>query len=112
MTRKIIPSIVSVGITLICSFLAGAGSAHAGLYMTFELQESYCDNVIGLLADNRGGTAVSGSAAMSGLATQITPPGGIDDIRGQSAGSRMIGPGGGPGTGGSGTAAAQNRGGK
>jgi hypothetical protein len=106
MTRKIIPSIVSVGIALICSFLAGAGSAHAGLYMTFELQETYCDNVIGLLADNRGGTAVAGAAPMNALATQTTLPGGIDNIRGQSASSRMIGPGGGPGTGGSGTAAA------
>ena len=97
MVRKTAPSVITACIALLCALVAGSGSAHANLYMTFEVQESYCDNVIGLLADNRSGTSGSGAALMGSQPAQAALQGGLDGLQ-------MRGPGGGMGSGGPGAA--------
>jgi hypothetical protein len=68
----------------LCALLLPGLPAHAGLFLSVELRESYDDNVIGLTADNRTGTtgplqgSVSsvGAAAMNGKLGGMPGPGG------------------------------------
>ena len=94
MIKRYLLTLGRAALLVLCSMPAISVPAHAGVFLTLEVQESYDDNVIGLTADNRASTTSPVSGGMASL-TASSSKGGLDGIPGPGAG--------GGGTGGMGT---------
>jgi len=85
MMKRRILTLVLASLSIPCSVPAISTFAHAELFLSLEVRESYDDNVIGLTADNRAGTTGPARGGMAGVSGQSLK-GGLDGIPGPGGG--------------------------